>query len=85
MADGLQVLGVDAEATDDGMTIVGGPIGGGLIDSHGDHRIAMAFSIAALRARAEISINHCNNVATSFPSFIELARAIGLQLDVENM
>ena len=85
MADGLQVLGVDAEATDDGMTIVGGPIGGGLIDSHGDHRIAMAFSIAALRARAEISINHCNNVATSFPSFIELARAIGLQLDVEDM
>ena len=47
MADGLVALGVDAQPTADGMVIRGGPIQGGRIDSHGDHRIAMSFAIAA--------------------------------------
>ena len=75
---------------EDGIDIVGCPeghdgpsYGGGRIDSLGDHRIAMAFTVAGLRARDEILIDDCANVATSFPGFVELARRVGLQLDEE--
>jgi len=78
MADGLSVLGVDAEATADGMRIRGGGIGGGRVDSHGDHRIAMAFSMAGLRAGGQITIDDCANVDTSFPGFVGLAIGVGL-------
>ncbi|MDE1943447.1 MAG: 3-phosphoshikimate 1-carboxyvinyltransferase, partial [Betaproteobacteria bacterium] len=82
MADGLQVLGIDARPTPDGMVIQGGkPYGGGTIDSRGDHRIAMSFAMAALRAGAPITIRDCANVATSFPGFASLAAQAGLGLD----
>ena len=80
MADGLQTLGIDAEPTPDGMIINGGQIGGGEVASHHDHRIAMAFSIAGLRANAPITIQNCANVNTSFPEFRDLAATLGLQL-----
>ncbi len=80
MADGLSALGVDARPTADGMIINGGAFGGGTIDSHGDHRIAMSFAIAALRAGAPITIRDCANVNTSFPGFIDLARGAGLDI-----
>ena len=80
MADGLQILGVDAKPTADGMIIQGGPINGGEVVSHGDHRIAMAFSIAGLRANAPITIRDCKNVNTSFPEFTGLAKHLGLDL-----
>lgn len=83
MADGLQTLGVDAQATPDGMIINGGNIGGGQVNSHGDHRIAMAFAMAALRADGDIHIDDCANVNTSFPGFVDLARDCGL--DVREM
>lgn len=78
MADGLQILGIDARPTPDGMVIRGGRLGSGKVESHGDHRIAMAFSIAALRASGPIEISDCANVNTSFPVFVELARSLGL-------
>ena len=81
MADGLDRLGVTARPTPDGMVIRGGRIGGGRVDSHGDHRIAMAFSIAALRASAPIQVDDCDNVNTSFPGFVNLATAAGLAID----
>lgn len=80
MADGLVTLGVKAKATPDGIVIEGGPIGGGEVESHGDHRIAMAFAVAALRAEAPITIKNCANVATSFPNFTELATQVGMKL-----
>jgi len=81
MADGLQTLGIDAEPTDDGIVIIGSQgFSGGEIDSHGDHRIAMAFAMAALRARGSIRIRDCANVATSFPGFVGLARQSGLAI-----
>jgi len=82
MAEGLHTLGIHAEATPDGMIIEGGVPGSGCVDSHGDHRIAMAFSVAALRARGEIEIRDCANVDTSFPGFVELAGDAGLMIDV---
>lgn len=81
MADGLRALGVDARPTADGMIIEGGrPYGGGTIDSHGDHRIAMSFAIAGLRAGGDIHIRDCDNVDTSFPGFVATAKAAGLAI-----
>ena len=81
MADGLRVLGVAHELRPDGIRIQGGALGGGQVDSHGDHRIAMAFAVAALRAREPIEIADVANVATSFPGFASLARAAGLRIE----
>jgi len=80
MADGLNELGIDAVATADGMQIQGGILGGGSVDSHGDHRIAMAFTMAALRAQAAIEILDCANVNTSFPDFVGQARQAGINV-----
>ncbi|MEN8166420.1 MAG: 3-phosphoshikimate 1-carboxyvinyltransferase [Pseudomonadota bacterium] len=80
MVDGLVELGIKAEPTPDGAVIQGGTIGSGTLESHGDHRIAMAFAMAALRADGEIHINDCANVNTSFPGFVQLARAAGLAI-----
>lgn len=83
MADGLIALGVKAEPTPDGIIIEGGAIGGGEVWAHGDHRIAMSFSVASLRASAPIRIHDCANVATSFPNFLALAAEVGIQVAVE--
>lgn len=80
MADGLIALGVDAQATPDGIVIQGSAIGSGTVTSHGDHRIAMAFAMAALRASGPITINDCANVNTSFPGFVSLASGAGLNI-----
>jgi 3-phosphoshikimate 1-carboxyvinyltransferase len=81
MADGLAVLGVDAKPTPDGLVVQGrGGVAGGRVDSHGDHRIAMAFSIAALRADSSITVSDCENVNTSFPGFVDLANDCGLSI-----
>ncbi len=82
MADGLQTLGISAEPTPDGIVIEGGEMGGGTIDSHHDHRIAMSFSVASLRAKADIQIKECDNVATSFPNFVSLANGLGMNIKV---
>jgi 3-phosphoshikimate 1-carboxyvinyltransferase len=82
MAQGLSTLGVENQLLADGLWIRGADgFGGGTIDSHGDHRIAMAFAIASLKARAPIEILDVANVATSFPSFVATARAAGLQIE----
>jgi 3-phosphoshikimate 1-carboxyvinyltransferase len=80
MADGLLALGIDARPTPDGIVIQGGQLQGGRVHSHGDHRIAMSFAMAALRAQGEIVIDDCRNVNTSFPGFVELAAGAGLGL-----
>lgn len=83
MADGLQTLGVNAQATEDGMLIQGKTkhaIIGGEVISHGDHRIAMSFAIAGLVANAPIVIRDCENVNTSFPEFRDLAHQLGLKI-----
>jgi 3-phosphoshikimate 1-carboxyvinyltransferase len=53
---------------------------GGAIDSDGDHRIAMSFAVASLRAAAPIRIHDVANVATSFPGFVATAAAAGLRV-----
>ncbi|WP_286239763.1 bifunctional prephenate dehydrogenase/3-phosphoshikimate 1-carboxyvinyltransferase [Neptuniibacter halophilus] len=83
MVDGLQTLGIDIQGTPDGAIIQGGTLGGGVVESHDDHRIAMSFCVAALRATDTITINECANVATSFPAFVELAQQAGIKVEKE--
>ncbi len=80
MADGLKILGVDITPTEDGAKIVGGTLQGGVVDSVGDHRTAMAFSMAALRAEGTITIKDCANVNTSFPDYVGIASKAGLKV-----
>jgi len=81
MADGLAKLGIEAEPTADGMIIEGRgepqPFGSATIYAQGDHRIAMAFAVAGLKARGEITIHDCQFVETSFPGFAELFNRLG--------
>jgi 3-phosphoshikimate 1-carboxyvinyltransferase len=81
MAEGLQALGIEATPAEDGMVVRGGTLHGGTVDSHGDHRIAMALAVAALRADGPVRIRDCRNVGTSFPGFVELARSVGLAIE----
>jgi 3-phosphoshikimate 1-carboxyvinyltransferase len=82
MADGLKIMSISAEPTPDGIIIEGGQLGSGTVVSHGDHRIAMSFAIAALRASGAVVIQDCANVATSFPGFVDLASSLGLKVRV---
>lgn len=82
MADGLIRLGIEARPTPDGMVIQGGRLGSGEVESHGDHRIAMSFTMAALRAEGPLTIRDCANVNTSFPGFVDLARKTGIAISV---
>jgi len=88
MAEGLKAMGVQCEVLPDGIRIQGRPQGpvfsGGTVDSHGDHRIAMSFSIASLRAAAPIKILDVANVATSFPDFPGIAAAAGLNVKLQD-
>ncbi len=83
MAEGLTTLGIHNEPRPDGIVIEGGALGGGVIHTHHDHRIAMAFSVAALRAEREIYVMDCDTVATSFPGFDAMARGLGLQISTQ--
>ena len=83
MAAALQALGADIVETPDGAIIQGGSLQGGVADSHGDHRIAMALAVAAQRADGEVRIRDCANVATSFPGFEALACGVGLGLQAD--
>ncbi|AWH53846.1 3-phosphoshikimate 1-carboxyvinyltransferase [Stenotrophomonas sp. ESTM1D_MKCIP4_1] len=81
MATGLRTLGMQVDETEDGATLHGGiTLGSGTIESHGDHRIAMAFAIAGQISGGEVRINDIANVATSFPDFDGLARSAGFNL-----
>lgn len=80
MVDGLKQLGITATALTDGIIIEGGVLQGGVVDSFGDHRIAMAFSIAGAVATDSITIKNCASITTSFPSFLDTARQINLSI-----
>ena len=80
MADGLRTCGITVEVHHDGMTIEGGCLNGGTVESFDDHRVAMAFAIAGAVAGDVISVRHCQNIETSFPDFIRIANSIGLNL-----
>ena len=73
VARNLRAMGAEIEEFEDGLDVPGGQqLHGAVIDSGGDHRIAMAFSIAALRAEGETLIQGAESAAISFPEFFDL-------------
>jgi len=80
MAQGLAAVGIAHEVLPDGLRIEGGPLRGGTVDSGGDHRVAMSFAIAALRATGPLEILDVANVATSYPGFADTAGQAGLAI-----
>ena len=77
----LEKLGCRLEEFEDGMTIYGNTIGDGVVESHNDHRLAMAFSLLGLRHDVEVENGECFDV--SFPNFIELMGEIGIELELK--
>ena len=81
MSTALRALGAHIDETPDGAIIHGGSqLAGGQVHAHGDHRIAMSAAVAGQLASAPVTIEDCDNVATSFPGFVELATRIGFKL-----
>ena len=80
LADGFGRLGIAVETRPDGLRVGGGRPGAGVVDSRGDHRIAMAFSVAGLGAAGPVTVRDSNNVDTSFPGFTDCAGQLGWEI-----
>lgn len=76
----LARLGVDVEELDDGAIVTGGPVLGGAVDSHGDHRVAMSLAVLALVAEAPVAIDNAEWIRTSYPGFVDDMRALGAEM-----
>lgn len=85
LVQNFQELGVVVSAFSDGLAITGGVISGGRVTSGGDHRIAMTFAMAGLVAQGEIIIQNTQNIATSFPSFVDVALQAGMLISEESI
>ena len=83
MAQGLKSLGIEVHAESGGITVIGGVLQGGEVDSFADHRIAMAFAVAGLRAKDQILVKNCAKVATSFPDFVRVATESGINIQTQ--
>ena len=81
MAEGLRALGISVEESVDGLTVQGGALSAGRIDSHGDHRVAMAFAVAGLAANGPVEVLRTEQVSTSFPGFLSVAARGGLAVE----
>lgn len=85
MVNGLRALGIRVEEYDDGVLIEGNQVfRGGRVDSCGDHRVAMAFSVAGNIANSPVFIDNCEFVKTSFPNFVELAHQVGMNVCLQS-
>ena len=80
MAAGLRALGTDVEESADGAVVHGGRLAGGIVDSHGDHRIAMAFAVAGTVAADSVIVNDVAAVDTSFPGFVDCLASLGVDI-----
>ena len=81
MAAGLRALSVPVDESEDGAVVHGSKIYGGTVDSFGDHRIAMAFAVAATVAEWTVTIANTRNVDTSFPGFVDRLQSMGVNIE----
>jgi 3-phosphoshikimate 1-carboxyvinyltransferase len=81
MANELGRLGVRVEERPDGLLVHPGPLRGGTVSSHGDHRVAMALSIAGTIAQAPVTVTGAECVSVTFPRFFDELRACGVVVD----
>ena len=81
MGEGLSRMGIKVKRFDDGIEIQGGAISGGSVNARGDHRCAMSFIIASLKAKRSIKILNTKEITTSFPNFLEIINSLGLSVN----
>lgn len=80
----LNVIGVNAQETPDGFILSGGDIpGGSKVDSHADHRLAMALAVSGLTAREPVIVEKAGAIDESFPDFIFALRSLGARVGLE--
>lgn len=77
LAAGLEALGIEVTETSDGLVVTGGPVAGGRVVTHGDHRIAMAFALMGTRASGAVTLDDAASIATSYPGFLDALQALG--------
>ena len=82
MARGLEILGVDLVEYEDGMDVNGGAIGQGRVDGAGDHRCAMSFCVLGQVALGPVIVSGCENINTSYPSFVAHLRQVGGNIEL---
>ena len=80
MAAGLATLGVSVRESADGAEVDGGQVSGGVVDSFDDHRVAMSLAIAGCAATGPVTVRNADNIDTSFPGFVDVARLIGMDI-----
>ena len=80
MEKGLRELGIDVLSTESSISIIGGQINGGIVDSFDDHRVAMSFAISGIISSKPITILNTKNIATSFPNFVDSLRKINVEV-----
>ncbi len=82
VADGLRANGVEVEIDGDDLIVHGRgrAAGGGTVATHMDHRIAMAFLVMGLASEQPVQVDDMSFIATSFPSFVPMMRALGADL-----
>jgi 3-phosphoshikimate 1-carboxyvinyltransferase len=80
MASGLRNLGIRVDETDDGATVHGGKFRGGIVESHGDHRVAMSLAVAATVADDTVTVKDVAAVNTSFPGFTDCLGRLGVDI-----
>ena len=87
ISNGLDKLNISHELFDDGLSIHGNNEvldTSEVIDSFGDHRIAMSFLIAGARTKNGLMVKNCGNIKTSFPFFKDIMNSIGMKIDEKN-
>jgi 3-phosphoshikimate 1-carboxyvinyltransferase len=80
MAAGLRALGIQIDEVADGATVYGGHFSGGVIESHGDHRVAMSLAVAGTIAADTVEVNDVAAVNTSFPGFMSCLGQLGVSI-----
>ena len=78
---GLDACGIEAEAKNDALQIIGGKPRGGTVRTHGDHRLAMAFATLGLASGEGVTVDDAEMIATSFPGFVRTMRSLGARID----
>ena len=82
MASGLRALGIEVEESEDGAVVHGGHFSGGVVESYGDHRIAMSLAVAGVSARDPVTVMDVAAVDTSFPGFCDCLQTLNIDIKV---
>ena len=82
VADGIRAMGGDASAEGDDLIVTGAGLRGGLVDAHGDHRLAMAFTVGALTATSPCEVEGMEAADVSYPGFVSALGGLGATLEV---